>query len=50
MSYLFAAFAVSWLGFFVYAFFVSRRQLEMQREISALRRQLEANDVPDANA
>jgi len=45
LPYLFAAFAVSWLVFFGYAFFVSRRQQEMQREIRALRQALEQQDT-----
>jgi len=44
LPYLFAAFAVSWAVFFGYAFFVSRRQQEMQREIRALRQVLEQRD------
>lgn len=44
LPYLFAAFAVSWAVFFGYAFFVSRRQQEMQREIRALRQVLEHRD------
>ena len=30
---LFAAFAITWLVFFVYAFFISRRRQEMEREV-----------------
>ena len=41
LPYLFAAFAVSWAVFFLYAFFVTRRQQEMQIEIRELRRVLE---------
>ena len=37
LPYLFAAFAVSWLGFFVYAFLMARRQQELEREVQALR-------------
>ncbi len=48
LPFLFAAFAVTWVIFFVYAFFVSRRRQEMQREIAELHRELEqknsAND------
>ena len=44
LPYLFAAFAVSWLVFFGYAFFVSRRQQEMQREIRALRQAVDQQD------
>ena len=41
LPFLFAAFAVTWLIFFAYAFFVSRRRQEMQREINELHRELE---------
>jgi CcmD family protein len=41
LPYLFAAFAVSWAVFFLYAFFVTRRQQEMQSEIKELRRVME---------
>ena len=47
LAYLFAAFAVSWIIFFAYAFFMSRRQHEMEREIRELRRSLEGNQPPD---
>lgn len=43
LTFLFAAFAVTWIVFFGYAFFVSRRRQEVQRELRALRRQLEQN-------
>ena len=41
LPFLFAAFAVTWVIFFVYAIFVSRRRQEMQREIAELHRELE---------
>ena len=41
LPFLFAAFAVTWAIFFAYAFFVSRRRQEMQREIAELHRELE---------
>ena len=44
LPYLFAAFAVSWAVFFVYAFFVMRRQQEMQTEIKELRQELERRE------
>ena len=47
LPYLFAAFAVSWAAFFVYAFFLTRRQQEMQGEIDGLRRALEHPETPD---
>lgn len=37
LPYLFAAFAVSWAGFFIYAFLMARRQQELEREVRALR-------------
>ena len=46
LPYLAAAFAVTWAGFFAYAFFVSSKQAELQREIQSLRRTLERPD-PD---
>ncbi len=50
LPFLFAAFAVTWAIFFVYAFFVSRRRQEMQREIAGLHRELEqSKSTPDEN-
>ena len=48
LPYLFAAFAVSWAAFFVYAFFVTRRQQELQSEIEGLRKALEWREAPDS--
>jgi CcmD family protein len=47
LPYLFAAFAVTWAIFFLYAFFVTRRQQEMQSEIKELRRVLELRQGSD---
>ena len=47
LPYLFAAFAVTWIVFFAYAFFVSRRRQEMQREVQSLRRRLEQQERPE---
>ena len=47
LPYLFAAFAVSWAVFFIYAFFVSRRQREMEAEIWELRQALAARESAD---
>ena len=47
LTFLFAAFAVTWVGFFAYAFFVSRRRQEVQRELRALRRELEQQDTSE---
>ena len=50
LPFLFAAFAVTWAIFFAYAFFVSRRRQELQREIAELHRELEQkNDTGDAS-
>jgi CcmD family protein len=37
LGYLFAAFAVCWLVFFVYAFIMARRQSDLERQVRALR-------------
>jgi CcmD family protein len=46
LPFLFAAFAVTWLVFFAYAFFVSRRRQEMEQEIRAMQRQLDQQGGP----
>ncbi len=42
LPWLFAVYAITWAAFFAYVFIMSRRQREMQREIDALRRALDA--------
>ena len=49
LPYLVAAFAVSWAVFFIYAFFVTRRQRELQAEIRELRQALAEFEPPDGN-
>ncbi len=44
LPYLVAAFAVSWAVFFIYAFFVARRQRELQAEIRELQQALAERD------
>ena len=46
LPYLFAAYAVTWVVFFIYVFFVSRRQRELEREVRELRQVLEIRDHP----
>jgi CcmD family protein len=46
LPFLFAAFAVTWIVFFVYAFFVSRRRQEMQREIRTMGQELDQRYGP----
>ena len=45
MGFLFAAFAITWVVFFVYAFFVSRRRQELEREVRDLQQGLEKNEA-----
>ena len=47
LPYLAAAFAVSWVVFFVYVFYVTRRQQELRKEIGALRHTLEQPGAGD---
>lgn len=44
LPFLFAVFAVTWIAFFVYAFFMSRKQADLKREIDALRQSLEDSE------
>jgi len=41
LPYLFAVYMVTWLVFFLYSFFLTRRQHEMEREIRSLRSTLQ---------
>ncbi len=47
IPWLFAAFAVSWAVFFLYVFFVTRRQQEMQSQIRELRQALDRQEASD---
>lgn len=44
LPWLFAVYAITWAAFFGYVFVMSRRQREMQREIDALNRALQAKE------
>ena len=48
LPFLFAAFTVTWIAFFAYAFFVSRRQQELRKEIAELRGTLDQQGSEDA--
>ena len=47
LPFLFAAFAVTWVAFFAYAFFVSRQRQEMQREVTDLQQALGQAEKPN---
>ena len=47
IPWLFAAFAVSWAVFFLYVFFITRRQQEMQTQIRELRQALDRQEASD---
>lgn len=47
IPWLFAAFAASWAVFFLYAFFVNRRQQELQTQVRELQRALERQNAPE---
>ena len=44
LPWLFAAYAVTWVVFFLYVFFMTRRQNELESEIKELRDALESNE------
>lgn len=41
LEYLFVAYTVTWLGFFIYLFFISRKQKELKNELEFLSKELE---------
>ena len=41
LPFLFAVYTVTWAAFFAYAFYMSRRQRELRRELEELRKALE---------
>ena len=51
LPFLFAVYILTWAGFFGYAFYMSRRQRDMRRDIDALRQALrEREDRDDASS
>lgn len=46
LPYLFAAYTVTWVIFFIYVFFISRHQRELEREIVELKRALALRENP----
>ena len=41
LRFLFGVYTVTWLAFFAYAFYMTRRQQELLREVRGLRRSIE---------
>lgn len=37
LPFLFAAFAITWVAFFAYAFFIARKQADLKQEMETLR-------------
>ena len=50
LPYLFAAYTVTWIGFFAYLYYVSQRQRSLRREVEMLREALEERDRRDGEA
>jgi len=44
LTYLFAAFTIAWAGFFIYAALLSRRQRDVQRDITLLSKAVRNSD------
>ena len=44
LPYLFAAFALTWLAFFAYLFFLARKERALRQEMEALRRAIDERD------
>ena len=41
LPFIFAVYTVTWVAFFAYAFYMTRRQSDLKREIETLRREME---------
>ena len=50
LPYLFAAYTLTWIGFFVYLYYLSQRQRSLRREVETLREALEERDRRDREA
>ena len=49
LPYLFAAYSVTWVGFFVYVYYLSQRNRNLRREVEALREALEERERRDGS-
>ena len=45
LAFLFAAFAITWVIFFVYAFFISRRRQDLEREVRDLQGEMDTGEA-----
>ena len=48
LAFLFAAFAITWVIFFVYAFFISRRRQDLEREVRDLQGEMDTGEADRA--
>ncbi len=47
--FVFAAYAIVWIAFFAYLYYVARRQSDIQSQIDALRESLQDNEGETGN-
>ena len=47
--FVFAAYAIVWIAFFAYLYYVARRQADIQSQIDALRESLQDNEGETGN-
>ena len=50
LPYLFVVYSVTWVLFFAYVFYVSRRQRELEREIKDLRAAMQSVDEDSSSS
>ena len=50
LPFLFAVYTVTWAAFFAYAFYMSRRQRELRREIDEIKRALEEKETSQSSS
>ena len=50
LPFLFAVYTVTWAAFFAYAFYMSRRQRELRRELDEMKRALEEKETSQSSS
>ena len=50
LPFLFAVYTVTWAAFFAYAFYMSRRQRELRRELDEIKRALEEKETSQSSS